>query len=188
MIAHFARLAIAMPSSLRGFTFLEFMAALAIAALLAAVGLPSYRAWIDDAEVRDRVEALVYAMSLARAEAIKRQGRVNLCPSDDGTHCASGGRWEAGWIVFADDNRDGHRDPGEPLVRVEPAARPGITVRGNKPVTDYVSYTSFGHTRMMNGALQMGTFTVCRTGRRAVEVVLANGGRVRVNRTKIACP
>lgn len=177
-----------MQAPLRGFTFLEAVTALAVAALLVVMALPSYRAWIVDAELRDRVDALVSALSLARAEAIKRQVRVNLCPSDDGTHCASGGRWEAGWIVFADENHDGDRDPGEALVRVERAARPGITVRGNKPVTDYVSYTSFGHTRMTNGALQMGTITVCRPGSKAVDVVLANGGRVRVDRTKNVCP
>jgi hypothetical protein len=41
---------------------------------------------------------------------------------------------------------------------------------------------------MANGALQMGTFTVCRHGARAVDVVLANGGRVRVSRSGAACP
>jgi len=34
----------------------------------------------------------------------------------------------------------------------------------------------------------MGTFTVCRSGQKEVDVVLANGGRVRVDRTKVPCP
>ena len=46
-----------------------------------------------------------------------------------------------------------------------------------------MSYTSLGHARMLNGALQMGTFTVCRSGQRALHVVLANSGRVRTERT-----
>jgi uncharacterized protein YjhX (UPF0386 family) len=41
---------------------------------------------------------------------------------------------------------------------------------------------------MLNGALQMGTFTVCRSGQRALHVVLANSGRVRTERTDIPCP
>ena len=47
------------------------------------------------------------------------------------------------------------------------AAAPGITIRGNLPVADYVSYTSLGYARRTDGALQMGTFTVCRTGHKA---------------------
>ena len=54
-------------------------------------------------------------------------------------------------------------------------------------MSQYVSYTSYGHARMTNGALQMGTLTVCRPGSKAVDVVLANGGRVRVDRTKAKC-
>ena len=90
--------------------------------------------------------------------------------------------------MFADDNDNGDRDDDETIVRVEAKSYPGITVRGNKPVRNYVSYMSFGQTRMTTGALQMGTFTVCRQGQKQVDVVLANGGRVRVNRTNIACP
>lgn len=171
-----------------GFTLLELLASLGIAATLLLLAVPGYGAWIAEMELRDRVEALVGAMSLARAEAIKRGARVNLCPSGDGVHCADNGLWEAGWLVFADDDRDGDRGDDEILFRVQDAARPKITVRGNKPVTDYVSYTGFGHTRMINGALQMGTFTICRSGRTAVDVVLANGGRVRVARTTLPCP
>lgn len=171
-----------------GLTLLDLLVSLAIAALLVGVGLPGYRAWIAEMELRDRVEALVEAMSHARAEAIKRGVRVNLCPTHDGAHCAADGHWESGWLLFADANHDGDRDDDEAVVRHEGPAHPGITVRGNRPVNQYVSYTPFGQTRMVNGALQMGTFTVCRPGAKAVDVVLANGGRVRVDRTRTACP
>lgn len=171
-----------------GFTLLEVLVALSIATGLLLLAVPSYRAWIADVELRDRVEALVQSMSFARAEAIKRGHRVNLCPSGDGIHCAVDGRWESGWLLYADQDHDGERDDDDPVVRWEGPARAGITVRGNRPVADYVSYTALGQTRMANGALQMGTFTVCRPGARAVDVVLANGGRVRVDRTATPCP
>lgn len=172
----------------RGFTLLELLVALAIAGTLLALTPHLYHAWIRDAELRNRVDALVNAMAFARGEALKRNLRVNLCHSTDGARCAPSGGWEAGWLVYADDNRNGELDDGEEVIRVEGAAQPGITVRGNRPVADYVSYNEFGHTRMANGALQMGTFTVCRSGQKAVDVVLANGGRVRVSRTGRTCP
>ena len=171
-----------------GLSLLDLLIGLALAAVLFALGVPGYRAWIAELELRDRVEALVAAMGFARAEAITRGYRVNLCPSHDGAWCATDRRWEAGWVLFADANNDGERDGDEPLIRVQGPAHRGITVRGNRPVADYVSYTAYGQARMVSGALQMGTFTVCRSGARGVDVVLANGGRVRVDRAGAPCP
>jgi hypothetical protein len=51
-----------------------------------------------------------------------------------------------------------------------------------------VSYTSLGHARMLSGALQMGTFVVCKPGQDALQVVLANSGRARVQPTAQRCP
>jgi len=74
------------------------------------------------------------------------------------------------------------------VLGIEGHAPPGITITANGPLDDYVSYTSIGHARMLNGALQMGTFTICKRGQRALHVVLANSGRVRTERTAVACP
>jgi len=41
---------------------------------------------------------------------------------------------------------------------------------------------------MLNGALQMGTFVVCKPGQKAINVVLANSGRARIDRTAQTCP
>ncbi len=74
------------------------------------------------------------------------------------------------------------------MLAVDGPAPPGVTVQANRPLDDYVSYTSVGNARMLNGALQMGTFTVCRTGQSAMQVVLANSGRVRVEKSASRCP
>ena len=59
---------------------------------------------------------------------------------------------------------------------------------GNGPVDDYVSFTPLGEPRRLSGALQMGTFSVCRPGQDEVQVVLAATGRVRTVRTRTRCP
>jgi hypothetical protein len=51
-----------------------------------------------------------------------------------------------------------------------------------------VSYTGFGYARLLSGALQMGTFVVCKPGQKAIHVVLANSGRVRISKTTQPCP
>jgi type IV fimbrial biogenesis protein FimT len=172
----------------RGFTLVELLAALAIAAILAGVALPTCRDWIADYQVRNHAELLAGTMNVARAEAVRRGHRVNLCKSADRRACASAGGWEAGYVVHADVDRDGDLDAGAAPLRVEGPAAAGITIRGNRPVADYVSYTDEGVARLVRGGLQMGTFTVCKSGRRALDVVLAHSGRVRIQRTGATCP
>ena len=114
--------------------------------------------------------------------------RVNICKSRDRKQCDSKATWSSGWIMFADENRDGPMEATENLIRHEGPAGDGITVAANGPLKDYVSYTSFGYARMLNGALQMGTFEVCKSGQNAIHVVLANSGRARLVRTAQPCP
>ena len=91
-------------------------------------------------------------------------------------------------MVFVDVNQDGRIDAGEPVIGIDGHAPPGIAITANRPLDDYVSYTSVGHARMLSGALQMGTFTVCRAGHDEVQVILAATGRVRTVRTTARCP
>lgn len=179
-----------MPSSVRsaaGVTLLELMIALSIGALLIVLAMPAYGDWIADYRLMNHARALAGSMYVARSEAIKRGYRVDLCKSADLVQCGGTG-WNRGWLVYVDANLDGQVDPGEPVLRREPAARDGVTVAANTPLRDYVSYTDLGVARMMSGALQMGTFTVCLSGRPEVEVVLANSGRVRIQKMPTICP
>ena len=172
----------------RGYTLVELLAALAIAALLLLLAGATLGTWIPRYQQRNAAAALALALQSARSEALRRNERVDLCPSVDGSTCDPAGRWEAGWLTFVDEDGNGRRDPAEPLVSVAAPAGAKITVSGNRPVARYVSYTPYGHTRLVTGALQMGTFTVCKPGLGVIEVVLANGGRPRVQDLPLTCP
>jgi type IV fimbrial biogenesis protein FimT len=172
----------------RGFSFIELTITLAIFALLVGLGLPSYRDWISSRQLANHADYLAETLNLARSEAVKRGTRVNVCKSIDGKQCASGGDWSAGWIMFEDDDRDGSLEGAESLIRREARPGDGITVTANGPLANYVSYTAFGYARLLSGALQMGTFVVCKSGQKAIHVVLANSGRVRIDRTGEPCP
>jgi len=171
-----------------GLTLIELLTALAVFALILGFGVPSYRDWIASRELANHAEYLAQTLMQARSEAVKRQSRVNVCKSADGKQCAGSGTWSAGWIMYEDDNRDGSIEAVESVIRHEPAPGNGITVTANRPLDSYVSYTSFGYARLLNGALQMGTFVVCKPGQKAIDVVLANSGRVRISRTDQPCP
>ena len=167
----------------RGLTLLEVMVALAIAGIVFALGVPAFGGFVSEQQVQDRAEALLHALDVARSEAIKRGGRVDVCPGEGG--CTAGALpWEGGWVVVPDASRG---DDAAVVVR-ERASIPGITVRGNRPVADYVSYTGAGRARRFEGGLQMGTFTICRTGQRARKVIIANSGRARIEIAPDRCP
>ena len=171
-----------------GSSLVEMAIALAIAALLLTLGVPTYRDWIASQQLLHHAQLLAQTLTLARTEAVKHGYRVNVCKSTDGRECADTGRWDMGFLMHTDDNADGVVDVDEALLRAEGPAPHDITISANRPVDDYVSFTSLGHARLLNGALQMGTFTVCKPGRDALLVVLANSGRVRIDRSRQRCP
>ncbi len=171
-----------------GFTLIELLLGICLLCLIVSFAVPTYGHWIASRQLANHAEYLTESLNRARSEAVKRGVRVNLCKTVDRRQCADAGGWESGWIMFVDVNRSGEIDAAEDVMHVEGPAGDGITVSANRPLADYVSYTSFGFARQLNGALQMGTFVVCKPGLDAIHVVLANSGRARIDRTRIRCP
>ena len=171
----------------RGFSLVELAVGTAILALLIAFAVPGYFGWIADQQLMNHARLLAESMRMARSEAIKRGHRVNLCKSADGAQCADAGGWDQGFLMHGDVGRTGDVDGPDTVIRYQPPPL-DIRVNANRPLRDYVSYTAYGHARLLSGALQMGTFTLCKPGRRAVEVVLVATGRVRIDRIRSICP
>lgn len=171
-----------------GATLLELLVLLVVASVLAAIAYPNYRDWIADTRLRNQAEALAATLTRARSAAMRSGVRVTVCKSADRQTCAQDGGWDQGWLVFVDEDRDGAREPDEAALHVESRSSPEVTILGNQPLADYVSYTSLGHPRLVNGGLQMGTFVACSPGRNAIRVVLAHSGRVRLARSADPCP
>lgn len=91
-------------------TLIELLTVVSIAAILFALGVPSYRYVTTSNRVSAEVNSLLSDMQFARSEAVKEGQMVTVCPSSsianaNQTQCdANSTNWQNGWIVFSDIN------------------------------------------------------------------------------------
>lgn len=84
-----------------GFSLVELMVAMAVAAILLVVAGPSFRDAIRRNKVSSASNALLADIAYARSEAINRGNVVSICPSSDQATCTSGGKaYESGWLIY----------------------------------------------------------------------------------------
>ncbi|MDR0588828.1 MAG: GspH/FimT family pseudopilin [Burkholderiales bacterium] len=174
------------PTISRGVTALEILITLSIFAILTVVGVPSVMSIVERQQTYNLAHALKDTMARARIEAMKRNQRVTVCPTLDGTTCL-GEQWEKGWIMFEDNNSNALREENEELIDVQIHNFSAATAKGNTPVKKYVSFLGDGRPQTITGALQMGTFTVCGKEEDAIHVVFSISGNARVERVALGC-
>lgn len=165
-----------------GASLTELMVVSALAATLFGLAIPSMSAMLQTQRIRSSVGSLVAALHFARSEAIKRNGRAVVCKSAAGSSCTKTGGWEQGWIVFHDRNNNAAFDAGEPLIQQQGALADGLRLSGNQPVANYVSYSANGTAKLVSGAFQAGTITLCPLAGNKAEarkIVLSGTGRPR---------
>ena len=90
-----------MSKQCKGFTLIELMVTLAVAAIVLGIAVPSFNTQILNNRSIALGEDFATALNFVRSEAVKRGGRVSLCASNDGATCT--GAWVEGFIAFVDD-------------------------------------------------------------------------------------
>ncbi|MAS09307.1 GspH/FimT family pseudopilin [Salinisphaera sp.] len=162
----------------RGFSLLELLVTIAVAAILLAVAIPSYRSVVQRNAMAATVNDLVGDLNYARSQAVTRGQRVFMCKSGGNSTCNADGDWSQGWLVYAPD--PGTTTPTRAnTLRVRGALEGQITISGNNNITSEVFFDPNGFAM---GSI--GTFTAQgESVTRRTEVVISSTGRIRTEQT-----
>lgn len=81
----------------RGFTMIELIVTLTVAAIVLALAVPSFSNLVRSNRLTSSANEMVAMLQAARVAAISNRVSVAVCPSTDGTTCAAamGNRWIA---------------------------------------------------------------------------------------------
>lgn len=138
-----------------GFTLVELVVTIAVAAILVTVAVPNLRVVVQNSRISTQTNDLISDISLARSEAIKSGANASLCTSTVGISCDGGGSWTVGRLVWTDTNNNNALDAGETRRFRELAT--GGNALYISVATDPLTFTSRG-APSGGGAL---TFSVC---------------------------
>jgi len=101
-----------------GFTLIELMLALSVAAVLFSLAAPSLHNLLQRQRITATANELVAHINQARLHAVTRREIAVICPSLDRATCTGSNRWEGGWIVFRDPDRDGRPNRAGDVLRI----------------------------------------------------------------------
>lgn len=155
----------------QGFSLIELMITIVLAAILLAVAIPSFRSIIQNNRLATSANQLVTGLTVARSEAIKRGREVVVRP-------ATGNDWSAGWHVRVDLNDDGDVDDAPELLRGFDGLEGGASLTGGP------ASLAFQPSGRADAAACFDLSIPDSSAVRSIDV--ANTGRVDVNDS--ACP
>ena len=148
-----------------GFTIIELLIVVAIAAVLAALGGPAMGTFIKNNRLQSKTHAVMADILFARAEAVNRKIRVVMCRSADAMAAtpSCGGNAQdwgtGGYIVFVDNNGNATYENGtDELLRRGAPGTNNVTLRTNGTSNNNLEFNVDGTTRENGGTAR---FAVC---------------------------
>lgn len=166
----------------RGFTLVEVLVVLAIAAILVTIAVPGYAFLVNAGRLTSATNDLLTALHLARSEAIKRGVRITVCktgnPAAPAPACDPAAEWEQGWVVFEDGGTRGVIDAGDSVLWTHGSISAWADISAVN-FSLYVSYLPTGASQGSNG-LGNDTLRICVAGSRR-DIIVNTVGRPRLS-------
>ncbi|MFT4257211.1 MAG: GspH/FimT family pseudopilin [Pseudoxanthomonas sp.] len=131
------------------------MVAIAVLAIMVAMAVPSFTALINGNRLTGQANELIAALQVARSEAVRRNARVAVCASSDGSNCDTAVEDWPYWLVRLVSTSEVLRvHRVDARVQVLPSAR--ISDNDNQIV-----FSADGLARDASGALLAAAIGVC---------------------------
>jgi type IV fimbrial biogenesis protein FimT len=117
-----------------GLTLLEFIIGVTLTGVILGLGAPALHHVVLDARMTAQVNRFVAGIHMAKQTAITNTDPVVICKSPDGTRCSHDERWDSGWLIFANRDRDHppQVDPDETRLLATPAFTQGRIVSNRR--------------------------------------------------------
>lgn len=166
-----------------GFTLIELMVTLAIAAILLVVAAPGFMEFQRNSELTSATNRLVSAIAAVRSEAMKTGMTAMVVPAD-------GADWNSGWTAFIDKDRDQNFTAADKnVIFTQPHLASYLTASANgtgNASPPYIMFDASGYPKTKTGGFGGLTLTVTRSdvsGTAALSdtrsVIISKAGRVR---------
>jgi type IV fimbrial biogenesis protein FimT len=158
-----------------GFTLVELMFTITIAAILMVIAVPSFIAYQRNSELTGAANGLLASAAAARTEAMKRNLPALVVPLGSG--------WASGWRSFVDVDRNGSYGGTDILVASQRAMPAYFSVTGAGTAAGSAPFLRFdgsGYSAWANVAFARTDVTGAALFAQTRYVVLALTGRVRV--------
>lgn len=170
-----------------GFTLMELMVTVAIAAIVMTIGIPSFQDTIRENRLTANTNTFVSSLNLLFGGHQERSAGGDVHQRRQ--HLRHFGGLRSGWIVFRDTNGDGQPNAGE-IIRIFEKMPEGMTLTGASAVDKLIGFNSDG-TFVGNDGNRIPpntVLTVCKSGK-ARTITLNNPGRIQVERpASPTCP
>ena len=175
-----------------GFTLLELMITVTIAAILLGIGVPAFSDIIRNNRLTAGANDLLHSAQRARSEAVKRQATVAVCATADAEAdqptCSNGAFSQ--WIMFVDTNSDWTADADEPVLERHGALPASVTVRNDEDGIISYAASGFPTTPLPAGIMPTRNVVLCDsrgnrqigTNSTARAMLIEGTGRSRVTR------
>lgn len=177
-----------------GFTLIELVVTIAIAGILLALAVPSFREITLNNQRASMTNELVSALNFARGQALALRRPVVMCrikaDAADPPVCGQGAGWEEGWVVFQDiDRNNAPTDAQEILRRRGPLISNRDVARAASARLAIRSNVNPSFTFQPSGTSTAGRFAVCddRGTAKGATVVVSAVGQVRTESTVASC-
>jgi len=167
------------PKKAAGFTLIEIIVTVAVAAVLASIGVPRLQNTIQDNRITTLYNGFLTDLNYTRNAAITFASPVTLCKRNSaGNDCdtTTANDWSEGWLVFHDKDGDGAVDSDEKILldNTDASSKTSLIFTGN---SNRVTYNAQGFARGYAGKV---TFCDDRGNDSRKGMVISQNGRVRM--------